>query len=106
MLDQVLKLFDIVPDFDLNLMRSGQSLSSVTCAVLQGLDNVLDTFAPDLILVHGDTTTTLAASLAGFYRHIPIGHVEAGARPRHPRAPRPGGGKRPTAEWIAGPVFS
>ena len=74
MLDQVLKLFGIVPDFDLNLMRSGQSLSSVTCAVLQGLDNVLDTFAPDLILVHGDTTTTLAASLAGFYRHIPIGH--------------------------------
>src|SRR2546430_14899667 len=105
MLDQVLKLFDIVPDFDLNLMRSGQSLSSVTCAVLQGLDNVLDTFAPDLILVHGDTTTTLAASLAAFYRHIPIGHVEAGVRTRHPRAPWPGGEDPPPTAANAGPYF-
>jgi len=61
-------------------MQTGQSLSSVTCAVLQGLDTVLDTFAPDVILVHGDTTTTFAASIAAFYRRIPIGHVEAGLR--------------------------
>src|SRR3989440_11354253 len=94
MLDQVLKLFDIVPDFDLDLMRTGQSLSSVTCAALQGLDNVLDTFAPDVILVHGDTTTTLAASIAAFYRHIPIGHVEAGLRTGKPRSPWAGGRKR------------
>jgi UDP-N-acetylglucosamine 2-epimerase (hydrolysing) len=89
MLDQVLKLFDIVPDFDLNLMRTGQSLSSVTCAALQGLDTVLDTFAPDVILVHGDTTTTLAASIAAFYRGIPIGHVEAGLRTGNLRSPWP-----------------
>ena len=89
MLDQVLELFDIVPDFDLNLMRTAQSLSSVTCAALQGLDNVLDTFAPDVILVHGDTTTTFAASIAAFYRHIPIGHVEAGLRTGDKRRPFP-----------------
>src|SRR5882762_5205742 len=88
-LDQVLRLFDIVPDFDLNLMHKGQSLSSVTCAALQGLDTVLDTFAPDVILVHGDTTTTLAASIAAFYRRIPIGHVEAGLRTGNLRSPWP-----------------
>src|SRR5437016_10626170 len=76
MLDQVLRLFDIVPDFDLNLMRAGQSLSSVTCAALQGLDTVLGRFVPDVVLVHGDTTTTFAASVAACYRHIPVGHVE------------------------------
>src|SRR5260221_11767452 len=89
MLDQVLTLFDIVPDFDLNLMRTGQSPSSVTCGALQGLDTVFDTFAPDVILVHGDTTTTLAASIAAFYRRIPIGHVEAGLRTGNLRSPWP-----------------
>jgi len=89
MLDQVLTLFDIVPDYDLNLMRTGQSPSSVTCGALQGLDTVFDTFAPDVILVHGDTTTTLAASIAAFYRRIPIGHVEAGLRTNNLRSPWP-----------------
>src|SRR5258706_4741882 len=89
MLDQVLTLFDIVPDFDLNLMRTGQSPSSVTCGALQGLDTVFDTFAPDLTRVHGDTTTTLAASIAAFYRRIPIGHVEAGLRTGNLQSPWP-----------------
>jgi len=101
MLDQVLRLFDIVPDFDLNLMRKGQSLSSVTCAALQGLDTVLDTFAPDVILVHGDTTTTLAASIAAFYRCIPIGHVEAGLRTGNLWSPWPEEMNRRIADAIA-----
>ncbi len=80
MLDQVLQLFDIAPEFDLNVMRTGQTLSDVTSAVLEGINGVLDAYAPDAVLVHGDTTTTLAASLAAFYRRIPVGHVEAGLR--------------------------
>lgn len=80
MLDQVLQLFGIVPEFDLNLMQPGQTLSGITSSVLGGIDGVLDTFQPDAVLVHGDTTTTLAASLAAFYRRIPVGHVEAGLR--------------------------
>jgi len=106
MLDQVLKLFDIVPDFDLNLMRTGQSLSSVTCAALQGLDTVLDTFAPEVILVHGDTTTTLAASIAAFYRHIPIGHVEAGLRTGNLRSPWPEEMNRRITDAIADLYFA
>src|SRR5258705_12865390 len=106
MLDQVLKLFDIVPDFDLNLMRTGQSLSSITCAALRGLDTVLDTFAPDVILVHGDTTTTLAASVAAFYRHIPIGHVEAGLRTGNLCSPWPGGMNRRMTDAIAALYFA
>jgi len=106
MLDQVLKLFDIVPDFDLNLMRTGQSLSSVTCAALQGLDTVLDTFAPDVILVHGDTTTTLAASIAAFYRRIPIGHVEAGLRTGNLRSPWPEEMNRRMTDAIADLYFA
>jgi UDP-N-acetylglucosamine 2-epimerase (non-hydrolysing) len=77
MLDQVLSLFDIRPDFDLNLMRPGQDLFDVTSQVLLGLRDVLREFRPDRVLVHGDTTTTLAASLAAFYEKIPVGHVEA-----------------------------
>ncbi|MGV2289259.1 UDP-N-acetylglucosamine 2-epimerase (non-hydrolyzing) [Trinickia sp. YCB016] len=80
MLDQVLDLFDIEPDFDLNLMRKGQSLSDLTSGILQGIGAVYDECKPDVVLVHGDTTTTLAASLAAFYRYIPVGHVEAGLR--------------------------
>lgn len=106
MLDQVLKLFDIVPDFDLNLMRTGQSLSSVTCAALQGLDSVLDTFAPDVILVHGDTTTTLAASMAAFYRGIPIGHVEAGLRTGNLWSPWPEEMNRRLTDAIADLYFA
>lgn len=80
MLDQVLELFGIVPDYDLDLMQPGQDLSQITSGVLIGLKSVLEDFAPDLVLVHGDTTTTLAASLAAYYHRIPLGHVEAGLR--------------------------
>ena len=80
MLDQVLRLFGIKPDYDLNVMKPGQGLTEITAAVLAGLQPVLDDFVPDLLLVHGDTTTTLATSLAAYYRQIPVGHVEAGLR--------------------------
>jgi UDP-N-acetylglucosamine 2-epimerase (non-hydrolysing) len=80
MLDQVLALFDIAPDYDLNLMRPGQGLEDITAGVLLALAPVLDEYQPQLVLVHGDTTTTLAASLAAYYRKIPVGHVEAGLR--------------------------
>ncbi|STS87451.1 UDP-N-acetylglucosamine 2-epimerase [Klebsiella variicola] len=80
MLDQVLKLFSIVPDYDLNIMKPGQGLTEITCRILEGLKPVLESFKPDVVLVHGDTTTTMAASLAAFYQRIPVGHVEAGLR--------------------------
>lgn len=80
MLDQVLDLFDIKPDYDLDLMRAGQTLGGMTSQILTRLDPVLEDFRPDLVLVHGDTTTTLGASLAAFYRRISVGHVEAGLR--------------------------
>lgn len=80
MLDQVLALFGIEPDFDLDVMRPGQDLFDVTSKVLLGLRDVLRDVRPDVVLVHGDTTTTLAASLAAFYEQIPVGHVEAGLR--------------------------
>ncbi|MDX7881729.1 non-hydrolyzing UDP-N-acetylglucosamine 2-epimerase [Acinetobacter nosocomialis] len=80
MLDQVLELFDLKPDFDLNLMKPGQTLSDVTSGVLKGLEQVFEQWVPDIILVHGDTATTFAASLAGYYNKIKIGHVEAGLR--------------------------
>ena len=80
MLDQVLNLFSIVPDYDLNIMQPGQGLTEITCRILEGLKPILDAFRPDVVLVHGDTTTTMAASLAAFYQRIPVGHVEAGLR--------------------------
>lgn len=80
MLDQVLKLFSIVPDYDLNIMQPGQGLTEITCRILEGLKPILDVFRPDMVLVHGDTTTTMAASMAAFYQRIPVGHVEAGLR--------------------------
>ncbi len=80
MLDQVLHLFSIVPDYDLNIMKPGQGLTEITCRILEGLKPVLEEFTPDVVLVHGDTTTTVAASLAAFYQRIPVGHVEAGLR--------------------------
>lgn len=89
MLDQVLDLFDIKPDFDLNTMSSGQSLTEITSKVLFGLEKIFSKNKPDLILVHGDTTTTMAASLAGFYSKIPIAHVEAGLRTGNPLSPWP-----------------
>jgi len=89
MLDQVLNLFQIVPDYDLDIMKPGQDLFDVTCNVLQGLKLVLKTERPDIVLVHGDTTTTLAASLAAYYCRIPVGHVEAGLRTGNKFAPFP-----------------
>ncbi|EOC1348571.1 non-hydrolyzing UDP-N-acetylglucosamine 2-epimerase [Cronobacter turicensis] len=80
MLDQVLHLFSIVPDYDLNIMKPGQGLTEITCRILEGLQPILTEFRPDVVLVHGDTTTTIATSLAAFYQRIPVGHVEAGLR--------------------------
>lgn len=80
MLDQVLRLFNISPKYDLNIMKNRQTLSGITSSVLKGLDDVLDKAKPDLILVHGDTTTTFVAALSSFYKKIKIGHVEAGLR--------------------------
>lgn len=89
MLDQVLDLFDIRPDYDLDIMKPGQSLTDVTCNVLQGLAPVLEEFQPDVMLVHGDTTTTMAASLAAYYQKIDVGHVEAGLRTGNIYSPWP-----------------
>ncbi|MFP1727052.1 non-hydrolyzing UDP-N-acetylglucosamine 2-epimerase [Lonsdalea quercina] len=89
MLDQVLELFGIEPDFDLNIMQPGQGLSEISCRILSGLKPVLEAFRPDLVLVHGDTSTTLMASLAAFYQRIPVGHVEAGLRTGDIFAPWP-----------------
>ncbi|MDY4378933.1 UDP-N-acetylglucosamine 2-epimerase (non-hydrolyzing) [Pectobacterium brasiliense] len=89
MLDQVLRLFDITPDYDLDIMRPGQGLSEISCRILSGLEPVMTEFKPDLVLVHGDTTTTLATSLAAFYQRIPVGHVEAGLRTGNLYSPWP-----------------
>ncbi|MDH5353350.1 MAG: UDP-N-acetylglucosamine 2-epimerase (non-hydrolyzing) [Gammaproteobacteria bacterium] len=89
MLDQVLDLFEITPDFDLNIMKSGQDLTHITSAVLQKLMPVLQELKPDRVLVHGDTTTTMAAAMAAFYQHIPVGHVEAGLRTGNIKSPWP-----------------
>ena len=89
MLDQVLTLFDIQPDFDLNLMKTGQDLYDITSGVLLGLKSVLLQWRPDAVLVHGDTSTTFAASLAAFYQRIPVGHVEAGLRTGNLYSPWP-----------------
>lgn len=89
MLDQVLNLFDIQPKYDLNIMQSNQSLYDITASVLLKLKTVLDEYQPDLVLVHGDTTTTFTASLAAFYQRIPVGHVEAGLRTYNLDSPYP-----------------
>lgn len=89
MLDQVLRLFEIIPDYDLDVMRPGQDLFDVTCNVLQGLKPVLEQEKPDIVLVHGDTTTTMASALAAYYCRIKVGHVEAGLRTRNKYSPFP-----------------
>jgi UDP-N-acetylglucosamine 2-epimerase (non-hydrolysing) len=89
MLDQVLALFEIKPDYDLDIMQPGQSLHTMTSGILQGLKPVLEDFKPDLVLVHGDTTTTLATSLAAYYQQIAVGHVEAGLRTGNIYSPWP-----------------
>ncbi|WP_350587253.1 UDP-N-acetylglucosamine 2-epimerase (non-hydrolyzing) [Pseudoalteromonas sp. 3-MNA-CIBAN-0064] len=94
MLDQVLDLFEIIPEYDLNIMKPGQSLYDVTTNILLGLKPILEEFKPDLVLVHGDTSTTLSASLAAFYQQIPVGHVEAGLRTGNLASPWPEEGNR------------
>jgi UDP-N-acetylglucosamine 2-epimerase (non-hydrolysing) len=89
MLDQVLHIFEIVPDYDLNIMKDRQSLIDVTTRCLEGLNKVFQEVKPDIVLVHGDTSTTFVASLAAFYNQIPIGHVEAGLRTRNKYSPYP-----------------
>ena len=89
MLDQVLELFEIEPDFDLNIMKSGQTLTDVTTSILVGLKPILESFKPDVVLVHGDTATTFAASLAAYYQQIKVGHVEAGLRTGNIYSPWP-----------------
>lgn len=89
MLDQVLRIFDVTPDYDLNIMKKGQDLYDVTSRVLTGMRDVLDEVKPDVVLVHGDTTTSTAAALAAFYRQIPVGHVEAGLRTHNIYSPWP-----------------
>ena len=89
MLDQVLQLFEIIPDYDLNIMKQGQDLYDVTARVLTGMRDVLKEALPDIVLVHGDTTTSTAAALAAFYQQIPVGHVEAGLRTHNIYSPWP-----------------
>lgn len=89
MLDQVLKIFEIIPDYDLNIMKQGQDLYDVTARVLTGMRNVLKECQPEVVLVHGDTTTSTAAALAAFYQQIPVGHVEAGLRTHNIYSPWP-----------------
>lgn len=89
MLDQVLDIFEVTPDYDLNIMKEGQDLYDITTRVLTGLRDVLKECKPDIVLVHGDTTTSTAAALAAFYQHIPVGHVEAGLRTHNIYSPWP-----------------
>lgn len=89
MLDQVLEVFEIIPDFDLNIMKEGQDLYDVTSKVITGMKAVLSEAKPDIVLVHGDTTTSMAAALAAFYQQIPVGHVEAGLRTHNIYSPWP-----------------
>ncbi|MBE0500739.1 MAG: UDP-N-acetylglucosamine 2-epimerase (non-hydrolyzing) [Desulfuromonadales bacterium] len=89
MLDQMLELFEIRPDYDLDIMKPGQSLTSITCSVLQGVATVLEEFKPDVVLVQGDTTTSMATGLAAYYQQIAVGHVEAGLRTGNIYSPWP-----------------
>jgi UDP-N-acetylglucosamine 2-epimerase (non-hydrolysing) len=106
MLDQVLGLFDIAPHYDLNVMRPGQTLTQLSCNILQGMDNVLADFQPDWVLVHGDTSTTLATSLAAYYRQTGVAHVEAGLRTHNLYSPWPEEGNRQITGRLAGLHFA
>lgn len=106
MLDQVLSLFEIIPDYDLDIMSPGQTLTGLTTSILENLEGVLQDFQPELVLVHGDTTTTFSASLAAFYQKISVGHVEAGLRTRDRYSPWPEEGNRVLAGAIANVHFA
>lgn len=105
MLDQVLALFEIQPDYDLNLMKPGQDLTDITCGILQGLKPVLDEFEPDYVLVHGDTATTFATTLAAYYKQVKVGHVEAGLRTGNLYSPWPEEGNRKLTGALANTHF-
>jgi UDP-N-acetylglucosamine 2-epimerase (non-hydrolysing) len=106
MLDQVLELFDITPNFDLDIMKQDQDLFDVTSRVLLGMRDVFKEFLPDVVLVHGDTTTTLAVSLAGFYQKVKIGHVEAGLRTFNLQSPWPEEANRQLTDVLADYYFA
>lgn len=106
MLDQVLALFEIVPDYDLNLMKPGQDLNDITCGILQGLKPILAEFKPDYVLVHGDTATTFATTLAAYYQQIKVGHVEAGLRTGNIYSPWPEEGNRKLTGALANIHFA
>ena len=106
MLDQVLKIFEVTPDYDLNIMKQGQDLTDVTVRILNGLRDVFKEIRPDVVLVHGDTTTSMAAALAAFYAQIPVGHVEAGLRTHNIYSPWPEEMNRQITGRIAAYNFS
>ena len=106
MLDQVLKIFDVTPDFDLNIMKQGQDLTDVTSRVLTGMRDVFKECKPDVVLVHGDTTTSMAAAMAAFYQQIPVGHIEAGLRTHNMLSPWPEEMNRQVTGRIADYNFS
>ena len=106
MLDQVLALFELTPDFDLNIMKAGQDLTDITVNVLSSLRDVFKQWRPDRLLVHGDTTTTMATSLAAFYAKIPVGHVEAGLRTGNLQSPWPEEFNRKSAGVVADMHFA
>mgnify|MGYP000140185357 CR=1 FL=1 len=106
MLDQVLQLFEITPDYDLDLMRPGQSLPQLTSNILMGMDGVLSDYRPDWVLVHGDTSTTMATGLAAYYRQVGVAHVEAGLRTNNLYSPWPEEGNRQITGRLAGLHFA
>ncbi|MFN8344729.1 MAG: UDP-N-acetylglucosamine 2-epimerase (non-hydrolyzing) [Spirosomataceae bacterium] len=106
MLDQVLELFEITPDFDLNIMQPGQDLTDITCRILPALRELFQSYRPDLVLVHGDTTTCMATCLAAFYAGIPTGHVEAGLRTGNLRSPFPEEANRLITDRLATYFFA
>ncbi|WP_095109652.1 non-hydrolyzing UDP-N-acetylglucosamine 2-epimerase [Pseudomonas sp. Irchel 3E20] len=106
MLDQVLELFELKPDFDLNIMKPGQDLTDVTSAILQGMKQVFAQFKPDVVLVHGDTATTFATTLAAYYHQIPVAHVEAGLRTGNLYSPWPEEGNRKLTGALAAIHFA
>lgn len=106
MLDQVLGLFELTPDYDLNLMKPGQDLTDVTTGILQGMKAVFAEFRPDIVLVHGDTATTFATTLAAYYQQIPVGHVEAGLRTGNIYSPWPEEANRKLTGAIAARHFA
>ena len=106
MLDQVLNLFQIQPDYDLNIMKKDQSLNNITSLIIEGMQPILEDFQPDLLLVHGDTASTFAASLSAFYKKIEIGHIEAGLRTNDLYSPWPEEANRKLTSVLANYHFA